>query len=287
MRWINFLAMVLATCTLTPRTVLAAESATEVPFKLYRGYVIVARGSIGNLRNLNFVIDTGAVPSILDRRTAQRLHLTGAVEKLSVFTQELGTKRVIASNVKLGPFHADALPAVVGNLSFVEQTLGTRVDAVVGLDLLNQNSFTIDYQSRKLTIGPIDPSLAAIQYEAHPGYAVVEMKIQKRVFRLLVDTGAGDLFLFASATRDFPEAVRSLGTRTGSNMGGEVRVQQMELADAFLGSKPWGRRQVFIFPDSGVKQVDGLSGLLGVASLKARRIGFDPEHRIFAWDAQN
>jgi hypothetical protein len=287
MRWITLLGLVLAACSLIPRTAVAAESGNEVPFKLYRGYVIVARGSIGNLRNLNFVIDTGAVPSILDRRIAQRLHLTGAIEKLSVFTQKLDMERVIAPNVNLGPFHADALPLIVGNMSFAEEALGIRVDAVVGLDLLNQNSFTIDYQSRKLTVGPIDPSLAAIPYEAHPGYAVVEMKKQKRFFRLLLDTGAGDLFLFKSATGDFPDAITSTGTRTGSNMGGEVRIQQIELADAFLGSTPWGKRDAFILLDSAGNQPDGLSGLLGVASLKARRVGFDPKHRIFAWEAQN
>ena len=272
---------------LAARVVLAADSANEVPFKLYRGYVIVARGSIGNVRNLNFLIDTGAIPSVLDRRIAQRLHLTGAVEKLSVFTQELDTERVIAPDVNLGPFHADALPAVVGNLSFAEKILGTRVDAVVGLDLLGQNAFTIDYQSKKIIVGPIDPSLAGIPYEAHPGYAVVEMKIQQRSLRLLVDTGASDLEFFEAATRDCPDAIRIIGTQTGSNMGGEIRFQHVELADAYLGSMPWGTRHAFILPDSGENQPDGLRGLLGVASLKARRVGFDPEHRIFAWDTPN
>jgi len=287
MRWITLPAVVLAACSLAPMAVMAADSANQVSFKLYRGYVIVARGSMGNLTNLNFVIDTGAVPSVLDRRIAQRLHLTGAIEKLSVFTQKLDLERVIAPDVNLGPFHAAALPAVIGNLSFAEETLGTRVDAVVGLDLLKQNPFTIDYRSRKLTLGPIDTSLAAIEYEAHPGYAVVKMKMQNRSLRLLVDTGAADLLLFQGAIRDRRDVIKSVGnTRTWSNIGGEIRVQQVELADAYLGSTPWGTRHAFILPDSGGNQPDGLSGLLGVASLRVRRVGFDPEHRIFAWDKQ-
>ena len=117
MRLLAFAAMVLASYGLAPMGVAAANETNEVPFKLYRGYVIVARGSIGNLRNLNFLIDTGAVPSVLDRRIAKKLHLTGSFEKLSVFTNELEAQRVIAPEVSLGPFHADALPAVVGNLS--------------------------------------------------------------------------------------------------------------------------------------------------------------------------
>jgi predicted aspartyl protease len=267
----------------TPIAVGATDRTEELPIKLYRNYVIVARGSIGNIKDVNFVIDTGAVPSVLDRRIAQRLHLTGSVERLSVFTQDLDTERVMVPDVSLGPFHADSLPAIVGNLSFVEKNLGVRADAVVGLDLLNR-SFTIDYRASKLTVGAIDGSFARIPYEADAGYAVVEMMIQRRSLRLMVDTGASDLMLFESGTREYPDAIMRIGIRSGSNMGGEIRLQQVELADASIGSVHWGSRQVFIMPDGGGNRSDGLHGLLGVASLKASRVGFDVEHRILAFD---
>jgi predicted aspartyl protease len=271
----------------TPPVVLAASSTNEIPFKLYRGYAIVVRGSIGTAKNLNFLIDTGAVPSVLDRRIAQRLHLTGTVEKLSVFTQKLETERVIVPEVNLGPLHSEALPAVVRDLSFAEEALGTRVDAIIGFDFLNQSAFTIDYQSKKITVGPTDPSLVAIPYHAGPGYAVVEMKIQRQTLLLLVDTGASDLVLFESATRDCPNAIKNVSSQTWSNLGGDIRVQQVQLEDAFLGSTPWGTQDVFILPDSGGNQPGGLCGLLGVASLKARRVSFDPERRVFAWDPES
>lgn len=37
---------------------LASDNANEVLFKLYRSNAIVVRGSVGNLKNLNFLIDT-------------------------------------------------------------------------------------------------------------------------------------------------------------------------------------------------------------------------------------
>jgi len=277
-------AVVLAACSLAPQVVLAADSTNEVPFKLYRGYAIVVRGSVGNLKNLNFLVDTGAVPSVLDRRIAQKLHLTGAVERLSVFTQKLETERVIAPDVSLGPLHADSLPAVVRDLSFAEEALGTRVDAMIGFDFLDQSAFTIDYQSMKITVGPIDSSLVAIPYQAGPGYAVVEMKIQQQKLLLLVDTGASNLVLFDGATRDCQGAIKNVGTQTWSNMGGEIRVQQVQLREAYLGAAPWGSRDVFILEDTGANPPAGLRGLLGVVSLKARRVAFDPEHKILAWD---
>ncbi len=133
--------------------VVASDSAGEVPFRLYRDYVIVVRGSIGNLKNLNFLVDTGAVPTVLDRRIARKLHLAGTPGKLSVFTQKVDTEQTSAPNVQLGQLHADALPVVVRDLSLAEQALGTRVDAMIGFDFLGQTAFTIDYLSRKMDHG--------------------------------------------------------------------------------------------------------------------------------------
>jgi Aspartyl protease len=128
----------------------------------------VARGSIGNLKNLNFLIDTGAVPAVLDERIARKLHLDTQGEQIDVFTKKLQTKQAIAPDVRLGPLHAGELRAAVLDLSFEREAVGTKVDAIVGYDLLGQGPFTIDYEARKITVGPIDPLLARIPY--HPDF---------------------------------------------------------------------------------------------------------------------
>lgn len=51
---------------------LGKHNANIVPFRRHRGYVIVASGPIKQLNNLNFVIDTGAVPSVVDRCITDR-----------------------------------------------------------------------------------------------------------------------------------------------------------------------------------------------------------------------
>jgi predicted aspartyl protease len=280
MKWVALAVALLAACHLSPQVAWAADNRNELSFKLYRGYAIVVHGSIGSIKNLNFLIDTGAVPSVLDRRVAERLHLGGTTEKLSVFTQELKAERVSAQNVDLGPFHADTLPAVVRDLSFAEEALGTKVDAIIGFDLLNRSAFTIDYQSKKITVGPIAPSLVVIPYHAGPSYAVVEMKLQQKTILLLVDTGASNLVLFESATRDCADAIIHIGSRTWSNMGGQVEVKEVQLKDAYLGTMPWGSQDAFILASASGYMPGGLSGLLGVTSLKARRIGFDPDRML-------
>jgi Aspartyl protease len=62
------------------------DKRVEIRFKLYQGYIIVVQGSIGTLQKLNFVIDTGAVPSVVDPRVAQKLGLNGTSQSVSVET---------------------------------------------------------------------------------------------------------------------------------------------------------------------------------------------------------
>lgn len=276
--------VILAVFLLLPRLVVSAEATGEVPFKLYRGYVIVVRGSIGNLKNLRFIIDTGAAPSVVDVEIARKLHLTGRRERVSVFNRSLDTERVVVPNVDLGPLHADALPVVVRDLGFAEEALGTRVDAMIGFDFLRKSSFTIDYKAKKLVFGRVDSSMFVIPYQAGADYVVVEMRIQQQRVMLLVDTGASGLVLFEGAARVPPGSFSDAGTRVWSNMGGAVQVRRVRLLDAYLGPVPWGPREAFILKDVGANSPAGVHGLLGVASLKLRRLGFDSRRQILALD---
>jgi len=285
MRWVTWTAILVA-CGMTTGAAFGADNPNAVPFKLYRGYAIVMRGSVGNLKNLNFLLDTGAVPSVLDQHIAQKLHLAGNKEKLSVFTQKVDAERAIAPDVQVGPLQSQSLPVVVRDLSFATDALGTRVDAMIGFDFLSHGPFTIDYENKKIVFGDIDPSLTRVPYEAHSGYALVELKIHQETLRLLVDTGASDLVLFASATSNCQGAIKKVGSLAWSNMGGEIRVDQVQLTDAYLGATPWVTHDVFILPDGGNRPT-AIHGLLGVTALKSRLVAFDPEHEVIAWDQEN
>ena len=52
-------------------------------------------------------------------------------------------------------------------------------------------------------------------------------------------------------------------------MGGQVRVRQVQLKDAYLGSMPWGSQDAFILASTNGYTPGGLGGLLGVASSSA------------------
>ena len=113
-------------------SVVAAEPSVEIPFKLHDGFAIVVRGSVGRQANLNFLVDTGAVPSAIHQRVAG-LNLTDPNQNISVVNQSRSVQRAELPNLHLGPVELPALSAVVVDLSPIEARLELRVDAIVGV----------------------------------------------------------------------------------------------------------------------------------------------------------
>ncbi len=281
MRWTRIvLWLVMGTGSLQP---LAADELQPVPFRLLRGYVILVKGSIGDIKNLTFLVDTGAVPSVVDARVAAKFGLEGQIEPVSLLNRQLDARRAAATAVRLGPLYVQHLPVLIHDLSFIEEALDTRVDAIVGYDFLGQAPFTIDYGARKIFFGPIDPLLVTAPYRPGLPYVVVELCIQGRTLAVVVDTGASDLVLFEGAVLPSRAAIITTGARTWSNLGGEVRVRQAQLRDAFLGAVSWGDRVAFLLEDDN-QHPAGLAGLLGTVALRSKRVAFDPQRKIVAWE---
>ena len=59
-----------------------SNHAVELPIQLYRDYLVVVEGKIGNLEKLSFLIDTGAYPSVVDQRIATALGLKRTAGKM-------------------------------------------------------------------------------------------------------------------------------------------------------------------------------------------------------------
>ena len=65
----------------------------EIPFKLVRDFAIVVQGGIGQLNNLNFLIDTGAVPSVISEKVAVQIGVSGPAGSLALLDQEIALTR--------------------------------------------------------------------------------------------------------------------------------------------------------------------------------------------------
>ena len=282
MKGLKYGLLILASLLIS-QTLLAADGLVEVPFKLYRGYVIVVRGSIAGLDKLNFLIDTGAVPSVVDRRIAQKLKLSGNGQSLSVFSQSVQAQGVVLPDLALGPIRAERLPVLVRDLAFIEEGMGIHVDAMIGLDVLARSSFSINYQSRKMVFGAVEPSEYSVAFEPRPGYVLVQFEVQGQPLRLVVDTGAKDLILFQSRVQGRLASVRTAGAKTSANMGGEAPLLELQLPGARLGTTDLGNQRAYLLATSA-QALPNFDGLLGVTALGVKRLAFDFDRQTISWE---
>jgi len=149
--------------------------ATEIPFSLRQGYMIVVEGKVADLDRLNLVIDTGTNPSMIDKSISDRLNLKGIQRGLSLFNKDLSSETVMLPDLELGPLHRVNLPVMVADFSKIGKGLGIRVDGVVGLDVLGATSFTIDYQRNRLSFHASQERHSA-PFAAGPQFISVNLK---------------------------------------------------------------------------------------------------------------
>jgi hypothetical protein len=256
---------------------------TEVPFKLYQDYLIVVHGSVGTLEGLNLLIDTGANITSIDRRIARKLGLKGQNHKLALFSQSARVERVVLPGLQVGSIRAESLPGLVQDLSFVDTIVGLRIDAIVGLDLLAQSSFAVDYESRKMVFGPIEVSSLMVPFKTAAPMVTVELRLDGQLVRLLVDTGSRDLLLFEG---QLPAGLRKLPThdvrQSFNSAATSFERKEIWLSKVQLGATDRGLQRAFL-TNGGASFDQSFDGALGPASLGLKWIAFDFESGSFCW----
>jgi hypothetical protein len=121
-----------------------AQLPIKLPIRLYWGYLVIVEGTIGNVQKLNFLVDTGAYPSVVDQTIAQNLGLAEQPGRVNLSNKSVETRLVVLPSLLLGPIRVESLPVLTEDLSFFQKAIGYRVDAIVGLDVLRK-SFTINF----------------------------------------------------------------------------------------------------------------------------------------------
>jgi predicted aspartyl protease len=261
-----------------------ATTRVEIPFRLYGDYLIVVQGSLGTLKRLNFLIDTGVSPIVVDPRIAKQLGLTGGgVHKLALFNQNTDVRLVALPSFQIGPIRTESLPAMIQDLSSFEKIMGIRIDASIGFDVLNMSSFSIDYSSKRIVFGPIDSSPSSAPFDSGPPVLTVQLRVQDEPVRLLVDTGSAELVLFEC---QLPGRLRQLPVasahRFSNGTGKEIEVKELALTTVRLGATDFG-------PQTSLSVADkancgrSFDGVVGIRRLGLKWVAFDFEHRSFGW----
>jgi predicted aspartyl protease len=254
----------------------------EVPFQLYNDNLIIVKATIGTVKNVNMILDTGTNPSAISQELADRLKLRGKTESLQTLNGTIQTQSLSLPSIQIGPLAASPIRVVVQDLSFMERSLGISLGGIAGLDILSSGSFTIDYRRRKVVFGPIAASAKAIRFETQKPFLTVKAKIEGHEVRLLVDSGTWGLLVYRNRLRTAQEQLRFDPIASISTAGGTTHVRWLS-AVVSLGSDNLGSRNVAIADVDSDLQND-FDGLLGFAKMGFRKVSFDFENGLFGWD---
>ncbi len=255
---------------------------TSVRFNLYRGYLIVARGSAGPLKDLNFLLDTGASPTVLDLRLAQALHLVELPGVLAGLNGRVETKRAIAPTLQFGPSKRDNFPVLVEDLSSLGRALPIRIDAVVGLDVVGQGAFEIDYSSHEITFGPISSLKNSLPLRMRGGLPLVDAELNQTSMQLLLDTGASSLILFGPKMLESVSTPETSAVQHSTNMIGEFERKQVWLRTLRLGRTEFRQESAFL-AQASEEGTEGFDGLVNPPLLGITKVGIDLDHGVVAF----
>lgn len=247
----------------------------EVPFRLFGNHLVVITGSLGESQSRLLLIDTGTNPSVVDRETARELGLqemAGQSTDVYVTNATVRTYLAVLPNVAFGPVRREAIVVNVADLSWLRQRTGIRVDAVIGLDVLDQLKFQIDYSSRRIRFGDVVMSGTKVPVTEIDRLLMVAAQVNGTKVNLMVDTGGSSIVLFPDGV---PKGSREIapGPRTKiSNLAGQAVADQMEVSHVWLGHTDLGRTLVVKMDKSPSHNVQGI---LGISAQMFSRITFD------------
>jgi predicted aspartyl protease len=245
--------------------------AETIRFQLYQGYLVVAHGSIGGLKNLNIFLDTGATPALLDSRIAKKLNLRGEASVSIVrLDRRTPAEETTLPSLEIGPLKRSNLKVVTADLSFYERVFPVRIDAVVGLDVLGQRPFVIDYPARVIRFEPAPTLEVSLPLRLTQGVAVFDAEIDHMPAHLLFDTGAGSMVLFNKATRQSTE------TTAPSE---EKKVWMRTLR---LGTEEFRQKPALLTRNPKPSQLD-VDGLMSPAALGISRVAVDLKAGVLAF----
>jgi predicted aspartyl protease len=240
------------------------------------GYLPVVEGSIGGRAKQNILIDTGASPTVLDAGLARSLGLDGGPANMELFDQTIPAAGVWIPELQVGPIRKRSVPAFVLDLSYLKH-FGLSIDAIVGLDVLGEASFRLDYQARRLVIGEVAAGGIAISADDDWPLFLLDAEVEKQRVRLLVDTGAAGLVLFrkhvGARLRQYEKSTRA----SADNLGGHVEATALRGLKVVVRGKRMYPETALLVPDSSdMKRYDGL---LPIGALGFRALSYDHNTR--------
>jgi len=253
----------------------------EMPFQLYNGYLIVMEGRIGDLTGLKFILDTGVTTSVLDSKIAAKLKLSGRPNHVVNFGKTVPVESSTIPEVRFGPVQARNVEMFIANLNTLSD-FARGVDALIGVDLLQLNNLTFDYDTRRVLFSPIDHNIQGTQMRP-PTCFTVRVQVQGHPLDLLLDTGLEGVLLYEDRIRAHVPGLRMEPGAKKVTIGRRMNAKLVTLPEMRLGPTVMDGRVLLIKGPPG-NMLDGMDGYIGIAPFHPTRIIFDFASQTLRWD---
>ena len=263
-------------------TVRPSTTSEEIPFRLSHGFLIVVEGRVGNLNGLKFILDTGTSTSVLDRRIADKLHLSRQPYHVVNYAKTVGVESATIPDVQFGPVHATDKNMLIADLGKFSD-FARDADAVIGVDLLQLNNLTFDYNTRRVIFSPINHSIQGTDVEPEPQSFTVDVQVQGHSVCLILDTGLDGVLLYEDRIRaDVPGLRMEPGVKKVT-IGRRMNAKLATLPGMRLGPRIMDGRVLLMEGPPG-NTLEGVDGFIGITPFHTTRVALDFASKTIRWD---
>jgi predicted aspartyl protease len=183
----------------------AASTRVPLPFHLTGQGAIIVPAIVNGVGPVSFMLDTGSNGSVISEQLASTLGAK-AVAKTTLMSAS-GRRDALVVRIEHlvvgGVFADDVLMTVASRDAFALPdfaTSGRTVQGVIGQDVLGALRYTIDYGERRIVWHDVAATIPAhatvLELESQDDRFVARVPQDRRVLRLVPDTGAETLVLF-------------------------------------------------------------------------------------------
>lgn len=215
-----------------------------IPFD-YAQKELLVKGRLNNGEEMDFLFDTGASDTIIDRRVAaENFLLKEGQADMRVLAGRVTTSTSSIGRLELGNLIVNDIEAKILDLSSQSRHLGRRLGGIIGINVISKFVVTIDYGKSTLTINDSDsfvrPTDALVVTFLQKSAPVVKIKLMgKEDVMMLVDTGAAFNNLPAVVASHYAGEASARHTVEGEGLGGRsVRLGKVTVESVAIAGRP-------------------------------------------------
>ena len=165
-----------------------------VPFD-YAQHEIVLKGRLNGGEEMEFLLDTGASDTLVDRRVAAEHFLSKDGQfNIAAMSGVVAAENSTLKRLELGKLIINDVPVKIIDLSGQSKHLGRQVAGILGMNVISRYLLTLDYSKPALTFSDADdgvrPAVKPVPFVKTDAPYVSATLNGKEACTFLVDTGA-------------------------------------------------------------------------------------------------